>query len=247
MSTPLSEAQLAANRANAQLSCGPRTEAGKAISSLNAVKTGLTGRTVLLTTDDAAIYQQHIARHFSELAPATDREKTLVQFIADTEWRLLRIAPLEAGIFASGRLKLADQFASYEDPSIREGLLLNEIYTVYRKDLNNLALQERRLRNQQKSDMADLKTLQDERRAQAKESSLSRMRQVSAAMSIITSAKFEKKTANLIELGFDFSTSEVEAFWAVNMPRTRRGGASLDFDSWLQNHRATQKSDAQAA
>src|SRR6185437_6194490 len=43
---PISEAQLAANRANSQLSTGPTSEAGKAKSSLNAVKTGLTGRTV---------------------------------------------------------------------------------------------------------------------------------------------------------------------------------------------------------
>ena len=33
-------AQLAANRANALFSCGPRTELGKATVSLNAVKTG---------------------------------------------------------------------------------------------------------------------------------------------------------------------------------------------------------------
>jgi hypothetical protein len=50
----ISEAQLAANnRANAQLSTGPRTEAGKRIASLKAVKTALAGRTVLLPTDDA--------------------------------------------------------------------------------------------------------------------------------------------------------------------------------------------------
>jgi hypothetical protein len=44
--TSTSEAQFSANRANAQLSTGPRTEAGKRIASLNAVKTDLTGRTV---------------------------------------------------------------------------------------------------------------------------------------------------------------------------------------------------------
>ncbi|MGA8598820.1 MAG: hypothetical protein WB676_29225 [Bryobacteraceae bacterium] len=49
-------AQIAANQANAQLSTGPTSETGKAKSSLNAVKTGLTGRTVLLPGDDAAIY-----------------------------------------------------------------------------------------------------------------------------------------------------------------------------------------------
>ena len=56
---------------------------------MNAVKTGLTGRTVLLPTDDALIYQQHLDRHFSELSPATDRERALAQIVADAEWRLL--------------------------------------------------------------------------------------------------------------------------------------------------------------
>ncbi len=44
----VSDAQLAANRANAQLSTGPRSQTGLTASALNAVKTGLTGRTVLL-------------------------------------------------------------------------------------------------------------------------------------------------------------------------------------------------------
>src|SRR5215467_58147 len=54
----VSESQLAANRRNAQLSTGPKSEEGKSKSSLNAVRTGLTGRTVLLPTDDAAGYQR---------------------------------------------------------------------------------------------------------------------------------------------------------------------------------------------
>src|SRR4051812_41110289 len=49
--TTSSNRRLAANRANARRS----TEAGKATSSLNAVKTGLTGRTVLLPHEDAAL------------------------------------------------------------------------------------------------------------------------------------------------------------------------------------------------
>src|SRR4051794_15884848 len=41
----ISPSQLAANRANSQLSTGPKSPEGKAKSSLNAVKTALTGRT----------------------------------------------------------------------------------------------------------------------------------------------------------------------------------------------------------
>src|SRR6266567_4672177 len=61
-STPplISASQLAANRANAQLSTGPKTAEGKTKASLNAVKTALTGRTVLLPTEHAAAYESHI-------------------------------------------------------------------------------------------------------------------------------------------------------------------------------------------
>ena len=43
-----SAAQAAASRFNGALSHGPTSEEGKATSSLNALTTGLTGRTVLL-------------------------------------------------------------------------------------------------------------------------------------------------------------------------------------------------------
>src|SRR5436853_7797332 len=105
-----SESQIAANRQNAQCSTGPKTEAGKAKSSLNAVKTGLTGRTVLLPSDDAAAYQKNVQRFFDEYQPFGDAEYSLTQSLADTEWRLLRIPSLEMGVYALGRLALAAHF-----------------------------------------------------------------------------------------------------------------------------------------
>ncbi|MBV8867015.1 MAG: hypothetical protein JO210_16585, partial [Acidobacteriaceae bacterium] len=70
------------NRLNAQRSTGPVSHEGKAISSLNAVKTGLTGRTVLLHSDDAAVYQQHLAAYQNEYKPVGLRETELVQSLA---------------------------------------------------------------------------------------------------------------------------------------------------------------------
>ncbi len=52
------QAQIEANQRNAQLSTGPTSEAGKAKSSLNAVKNGLTGATVILPSDDLAAYER---------------------------------------------------------------------------------------------------------------------------------------------------------------------------------------------
>jgi hypothetical protein len=152
----ISPAQLAANRANAQLRSGPSSPEGKLKVSHNALKTGLTGRTILLPSDDVAAYQSLVALINQKLNPANDLEKHLTQSIADTEWRLLRIPSLEAGLYALDRMELA---ADCPDESVLEAV----IFRTYQKDLRNLALQERRLRNQLKEDTAELRRLQQER------------------------------------------------------------------------------------
>jgi hypothetical protein len=52
----------------------PTSESGKAKSSLNAVKTGLTSRTILLPSDDAALYDTDVAEFMKRLAPANEDE-----------------------------------------------------------------------------------------------------------------------------------------------------------------------------
>src|SRR5277367_597468 len=64
-----SAAQIAANQANAQLSSGPKTPEGKAKSSRNALKTGLTGRTIMLAKDQAEIYEQHVLNYALQFDP----------------------------------------------------------------------------------------------------------------------------------------------------------------------------------
>jgi hypothetical protein len=205
----LSEAQLNANRANAQKSHGPVTPEGRAKSSLNAVKTGLTGQTVLLPTDDAIAYQAHLDRHFKQDSPATDQEHTLVQMIADAEWRILRIPSLEASIHALGMLKFADLHAEQTDPAVRKSLITGEILMAYRRDLTNLALQERRLRNQMKSDQAKLKALQDERIHRTEEKARIQNR-MNEAINYMHAAKKVWGKFVPIEFGFEFSLDEIE-------------------------------------
>ena len=141
------DAQIAANQKNAQLSSGPTSDTGKAKSSLNAVKTGLTGRTVLLPGDDAVLYEAHVADFFKRFEPTADDERNLVQSLADTDWRLFRIPALEMGIYALGRLEFAAEFPK-EDEAVRKHLIEAKIFLTYRKDLNNLSIQESRLRRQ---------------------------------------------------------------------------------------------------
>ena len=85
-----------ANRANAQLSTGPRTQEGKQRSSLNALRHGLTGQIVVMPTEDLQAYQRHVASFVDDLRPKGPMESHLVQSLADTAWRLNRVASLEA-------------------------------------------------------------------------------------------------------------------------------------------------------
>ena len=241
----LSEAQLNANRANAQKSHGPVTPEGKAKSSLNAVKTGLTGQTVLLPADDAIAYQSHLDRHFKQESPATDQEHTLVQMIADAEWRLLRIPGLEASIHALGRLKLADLHANQTDPVVRESLITGEILMAYRRDLNNLALQERRLRNQMKSDQAKLKALKDERIERKEEKSRIQAR-MNEAINFMNGAKKIWGKFVPIEFGFEFSLDEIEYCNEVLQSTHRMSMKAPCIADLLASRRNSQK-QAQAA
>ena len=153
----------AINRANALHSTGPITHEGRAISSLNAVKTGLTGRTVLLHSDDADVYRQHLAAYAKEYQPAGLREQELVQSLADTQWRLQRIPGLEMAIYAQGRA----ENQAYVDQHPAAGTSLIELGTFlkYEKQLKNLQLQESRLQRRYEKDMAELRGLQKERKA----------------------------------------------------------------------------------
>src|SRR4051794_3763523 len=158
------ERRVAANRANARRSTGPKTSEGKAKSSLNAVKTGLTGRTVLLPTEDAAQYKVHVKRFHEELKPVGELETNLVQSLADTQWRLNRIPSLESGLLALGRKCCApDLFAEEKDPAIRETLLEAHVFNTEAAALKNLYLQESRLRRQYTRDLRELEKLRAER------------------------------------------------------------------------------------
>ena len=88
------------NRANSLHSTGPKTQAGKKRSSLNAVRHGLTGKTVVMPNDDLKAYQAHLESFNDEYDPKGPTEAHLVQALADTSWRLNRIAALETGLLS---------------------------------------------------------------------------------------------------------------------------------------------------
>ena len=197
-------AQVIASRVNGALSHGPTSEEGKATSSRNALKTGLTGRTVLLPSEDAALYEAHLAQFRERYQPVGDQELALVQSLADTEWRLARIPSLEMAIWALGRLEFADLFPGLEE-DVRKQLIEAKTFLAYQRQLVNLGTQEGRLRRQAEKDLAALQALQQPR-LQRIQSRLDH-----AAKAYIAAARGGRQEQFDPEaLGFEFTREQIE-------------------------------------
>jgi hypothetical protein len=96
--TPISDAQLTANRANAQLSTGPKTESGRAISSQNRTTHGLArhnGTFVLLAAENPNGFEALKASLVAEHEPTTETESILINGMAESHWLAHRAQALQ--------------------------------------------------------------------------------------------------------------------------------------------------------
>ncbi|MBN2128115.1 MAG: hypothetical protein JW741_01410, partial [Sedimentisphaerales bacterium] len=86
----VTEAQMAANRLNAQKSTGPRTAEGKAKVAQNAVKHGLLARDAVIRGEDPDEFALFRDEMLDELAPVGALESMLAGRIVGLAWRLRR-------------------------------------------------------------------------------------------------------------------------------------------------------------
>ena len=93
-----SEAQIEANRANAQKSTGPRTSEGKAKVAQNAVRHGLLAEQVVIAGEDPGEYEFYRQALIEEISPVGDYENTLAERAAGLAWRLRRAERLQAEV-----------------------------------------------------------------------------------------------------------------------------------------------------
>ena len=112
----ISDAQLAANRANAQLSTGPKTAEGKEAVALNNFRHGLAGAFHFLAWEKPAEFDNLLSGLRAEHNPQTTTEQILVERMAQHEWLRRRAQTLqhicfdEAGFVAHEKER---QFALY--------------------------------------------------------------------------------------------------------------------------------------
>jgi hypothetical protein len=206
-SATLSAAQLAANRANAQHSTGPTSDEGKAKVCLNAIKTGLTGRTVLLPSDDAAPYQALLVEYQKLLQPVGVEERALVQSIVDCRWRLDRIPGLEMALLVLIRNECIARDPIY-NAAARAILTEMEIRRKHDKEFRNLQIQEARLARRREKEMAELLRLQKDRHAKEVEA-------LAQAAQAYLLAAHRNQPFDLAAFGFEFSTQQFQTYLAT--------------------------------
>jgi hypothetical protein len=95
-----SDAQLAANRRNAQKSTGPRSTEGKAVSRLNALKHGMRAEDVVLPNEDPEEYARRLEEWTEAYAPDDPAGQYLVDRAVRASWRLDRCARAERAMLA---------------------------------------------------------------------------------------------------------------------------------------------------
>ncbi|MEZ5404506.1 MAG: hypothetical protein R2729_32810 [Bryobacteraceae bacterium] len=97
---------------------GPITPEGKARSSSNSIRHGLTAKTVVLSTENEAAFLELLENTIASLQPAGEVESNLVEEIAICEWKLRRGRAIENSLID---LELVDNVPNIQQKYERIG------------------------------------------------------------------------------------------------------------------------------
>lgn len=95
-----SEAQIQANRQNAQKSTGPSTSEGKAIASKNATTHGLLSKELLIEGEKPSTFEAFYSLMMLSLKPEGAIESLLAEKVIYNAWGLKRVNLAESEFFA---------------------------------------------------------------------------------------------------------------------------------------------------
>jgi hypothetical protein len=182
----------------------PRTEAGKQRSSLNALRHGLTGQTVVLPTEDHSAYQRHSQSFLDEHQPKGATETQLVQSLIDTSWRQNRAAAVETNLFSLGITEMEDRIqANHSDDET--ALAMARAFREHTRAFSQISMYSQRLARQFERTLELLLKIQDERRSRERH-------QLDAAADLLKMHKEDGLPYNPAEDGFVFSNEDIETY-----------------------------------
>jgi hypothetical protein len=131
--------------------------------ALSAYRHGLTGQIVLNTPADRIAYAKHCEGYHQSFAPVGPVEADVVQLIADDRWRLKKAAGLESSMFADS-ITQPDEVTSGNE-EIDVAMAQGRAWIAKGGNLQLLGLYESRMARRVEKNMAELRTLQAQRKA----------------------------------------------------------------------------------
>jgi hypothetical protein len=158
------EAQVAANRSNAQKSTGPRTPEGKEKASQNAVKHGLFAREGVIRGEDGEEFEMHREMLLEQLNPAGALEEILAERIVDLSWRLKRAVQDQSEAFAALYDRQTAGAEEPQEPAERAGMIGRMILEDFSRDavLERLLRYERRIESSLYRTLSELRRVHDQ-------------------------------------------------------------------------------------
>jgi hypothetical protein len=88
--------QIEANRRNSEKSTGPTSVTGKAASSMNALKTGIHAKSLVLPSEKVADLEQLIDEYYQHHRPASPEARAFLDDLIRCEWTLRRLDTAES-------------------------------------------------------------------------------------------------------------------------------------------------------
>jgi hypothetical protein len=226
----ISEKQLEANRSNALLSTGPKTEEGRKRSRMNALRHGLTGQVTTMTVEDRAAHDQFSKALMKSLAPDGAMEIQLAQRIATDSWRLNRISAIEDNLFALGLQENGGKLCP-EHEQIDSALTTAHVFTLESKNLQLLTLYEQRINRSLQKNLAILQSLQATRKAEHEAA----MKEAAALLKLSEMKGLEYFPP---KDGFLFSTAQIHA--AIDREQRLERASTTDFSKYRPRKFQTQ-------
>lgn len=211
----ISYQQLEANRSNALLSTGPKTEEGRKRSRTNALRHGLTGQVTTMNEEDRAAHDKFSDALIQNLAPEGAMEIQLAQRVATDSWRLNRASAIEDNLFAMGLQE--------NDDEAGDAFTAARVFTTESKQLQLLTLYEQRLNRAVQKNLALLQSLQSARKAQHEIA----MKEAASLLRLCEMRGLEYHPTND---GFVFSTDEIHA--AIDRHQRLARAATMDFSKY---------------
>jgi len=210
----VSEKRIEANRRNAQRSTGPRTPAGRARSSMNALRHGITGQVSIMNEEDRVAHDKFVQDLIAGLKPEGAVELQFASVIAEDFWRLQRIRAVENDIMALGHFSEAADI-DVDHPEIHASLTRAQTFLDRSKDFERLTLYEQRINRAIEKNRKQLEDLQAERK-RLREEALERACLLSQVP--VAPAQSEEHSddttpqpaAHIADNGFVFSSDEIE-------------------------------------